>query len=332
MEVNPIDQSNMRQVILDFPKQLEAGLALAKDITSTKPTGRIIVCGMGGSGLPADILNTLSSPGLPIIVHKDYGLLPDANASDLVICISYSGNTEETVSALQEAAAKNIPAVVIATGGELERLSRDHQLPFVKLPAGIQPRSAIGYMSGALAMLLENVGIVSMSSQFIQAAKDVAEATPKLEAEAQVMAKKLNGKIPVVYASDRLATLAKIWKIRFNENSKIPAFYNVFPELNHNELAGYEGIKSVTGKFHFIILKDADDHPRVQKRMELTADIAKESGADVSILATERGSLVAKFFTSAVLSDWVSYYLALERNINPTPVTVVEDFKKRLLS
>ena len=153
----------------------------------------------------------------------------------------------------------------------------------------------------------------------------------QLEKEGKVLAEKLVKKVPIIYASRQYQALAEIWKIRFNENSKIPAFYNYFPELNHNELVGFSEVEKVDAKFYAIFLQDQTDHPRIAKRMELTAETLQSKNIPVSIIASTKGSETSKIFSSLMLSDWTSYHLALLNDVDPTPVAMIEDFKKRLL-
>lgn len=325
------DNSNMRQVIMDSPRQLEEGLALAKDVTVTGDFKNLIVCGMGGSALAADILKSLGLVNR-MWVHRDYGLSSAADENSLIVCISYSGNTEETVSALQEALKKNLKAVCMASGGEIENIATQNNLPFIKLPAGIQPRSAIGYMFSALATIAHKAGFTDDKSSEIMETKTALEGLlTETEETGKKLAKKLHKKIPVVYAAGlaHAVSMARIWKIKFNENAKIPSFYNYFPELNHNEMVGFSSV-DVTSNFHFIILKDQDDHPRNVKRMELFASLMKKQGLETDTIEIHNGSPLLKIFSTLLVGDWTSYYVALENSIDPTPVTMVEKFKKLL--
>ncbi len=294
MEIkNKLDKENMRQVIIDSAGQLQKGLALAKDIIVEGNFGNVVICGMGGSTLPADLLVSLNKAKIPFYIHKDYNLPKVANENSLVICISYSGNTEETVSSLQEAIEKKFTVIGISTGGQIETLCTKHQIPMVKIPSGIQPRSAIGYIFSALAKVLSNAKMIEdMSGQLLQASEKLDKVWALLEVDGKNLAKKLVKKVPVIYSSNTLKELARIWKIKFNENSKIPAFYNFFPELNHNEMVGYTNLKKMGAKnFYTLILQDNADHPRIIKRMHLTQDLIK---------------------------------------IDPTPVAMVEEFKKMM--
>ncbi len=327
-----IDKSNMRQVIIDSADQLKEGLTLAENIKIDGDFKNIVICGMGGSALPADILNITTNLEIPVYIHRGYNLGEKTNEHSLVICISYSGNTEETLSAINEAINRKLKVIGISSNGEIETVCKKNTIPFVKIPAGIQPRCAIGYIYSALIKVLINCNITKdISSEIIEASQKVKEISNSLEVEGKKLAKKLLKKVPVIYSSENFKDLAKIWKIKFNENSKTPAFYNYFPELNHNEMVGYGGLKRLGFKnFHVIILQDVSDHPRILKRIKLTADLIRKNGAKVEIVAIQSGSVLFKIFSTLLLGDWVSYYLALENKIDPTPVQIVEEFKGQM--
>jgi glucose/mannose-6-phosphate isomerase len=337
MTTKNIDKSNMRKVILDFPKQFEQGLKLAKNVGVKGKFENIIICGMGGSALPANILicwlneliskSSLSIP--PIYIHRDYNLPRLAGKKSLIICISYSGNTEETVSVLRQTIKRKLNVVAITTGGKIEKLSKKYNIPWVKIPFGIQPRSATGYIFTSLVKILSNSKIIeNKSKEILQLAKDLKKLDQ--EKKGREIAKKLANKIPLIYASNKFKCLARIWKIKFNENSKIPAFFNYFPELNHNEMAGFTQINKKNNYFYIIILRDKNDCLRNLKRMELFANLVKTKRINVDFINIKEGGILFKIFSTLVLGDWISYYLALEYKIDPAPVKIVEEFKKKL--
>jgi len=320
----------MRQTILDFPKQFKIGLEVAKKVFPKKKQkfSNLIICGVGGSALPGDILLD-AMPDFPLYtyIHRDYGLPPQTDKQSLIIAISYSGNTEETISAYETAIAKNYSVVAITTGGQLQKMAQSHKLPLVFIPStGIQPRCATGYLFAAILQILSNTGIIkSCSNKLLQMAKNLSPKTIKIQG--QELAKKLFNQIPIVYASNSFKSLARIWKIKFNENSKVLAFWNFFPELNHNEMVGLTNLK---GKFHFLIMRDGADHIRNLKRMSLFADLVRAKGALVDSIEIDGKDTLEKIFNNLLLGDWVSYYLALAYKIDPEPVKIVEEFKKRL--
>jgi len=331
MKKNNIDKSNMKKVIAESAGQFKDGLDLAKDIKVEGVFKNVVVCGVGGSALPADILNSLVVAKIPIYIHRDYNLPAIASEDSLIVCISYSGNTEEPLSALQEAINKNITPITIATGGKIEKICSGHNIAFVKIPSGIQPRSATGYIFSSLAKVLANCGIIDdLSDEISNVSEKLAKINSTLEKEGKILAKKLVKKTPIVYASNKFEAVAKIWKIKFNENSKIPAFYNYFPELNHNEMVGYTGVKK-GNDLCVLILKDKEDHPRTIKRMELTSLLLKKRGVKNIFIENKEGSLMFRMFSSLLLGDWTSYYLAINSKIDPTPVDMVEEFKRMLV-
>lgn len=323
-----IDKSNMRQVIIDSASQLKEGLNLAEKVKVDGDFKNVVVCGIGGSALPVNVLDAIADSNIPIFAHRDYDLPKQASADSLIICISYSGNTEETLSALEKAISKNLKIVGIASGGKVEEICNKNSIPFVKIPAGIQPRCATGYIVSAVAKVLSNSGVIKdLSEYFIEASNKLSEVNEQLEKDGENLAKKLLDKMPIVYSSNKFKTIARIWKIKFNENSKTPAFYNYFPELNHNEMVGFSNLKE-SHNFHFIIIKDKEDNPRNLKRMDLFADLLNKRRAKIDFVNIKEGSMVFQVFSALLLGDWTSYYLALEYKVDPTPVEMVEEFKK----
>jgi len=324
-----IDKSNMRQKILGFSKQFSVGLQSAKNIKIKGGFDKVLVCGMGGSALPAEILKIWLEAykiALPLGIHRDYGLPYQIDEKHLIICISYSGNTEETLTALEEARRRGLKIVAITSGGKLLRFCQKYKIPAALIPGGYQPRMALGFQFAALMKILVNCGIIKNNLENISALEKSLKPEA-LEEKGKKLAKKLKGKIPIIYSSERLRGLARIWKIKFNENSKTPAFYNCFPELNHNEMVGFT---TKIKNFHIILLRDPADHPRNLRRMELTAKIMKKRGVGVDIIEITGKDILYKVFSNILLADWTSYYLALEYKIDPTPVKIVEEFKKKL--
>lgn len=327
---------------MDFPKQFPVGLDAAKDARIFGDFNQLIFCGMGGSALPGAILKMLQIfYGWPINirVHRTYGLPSRLSPRALIFTVSYSGNTEETISSYKEAKEMNLSIVSITTGGKLAELCKKDKAPWVKLPKEkIQPRSAVGFQFASMVKLLSNSGIIKdLDEEILDMSKFLKPKT--LEKQGKELAQKIKGKIPIIYASDKYRTLAQIWKINFNENSKSPAFWNYFPEVNHNELEGmaheleceFNANHDANTIFHVIILRDKKlDHPRILKRMKTTAELLKEKGLKVSTIDIQGLNVLTKVFSNYLLANWVSYYLALEYETDPSPVETIEEFKKRL--
>jgi len=329
-----IDKSNMKQIILDYPKQFDSILRSAKDFKIEGDFENIIICGIGGSALAASVFITWldyskAKTAIPVYVHRDYGLPKQADKNSLVICISYSGNTEEPLSGFEEAIKKGIATAAIASGGKTEEICKKNNIPLIKIPSGIQPRSATGYLFTALAKILSGLKLIADPSGEIAKTVEKLEKTSQ-ELEGKSIAEKLFNKIPVVYASNSLKHIARSWKIKFNENSKSPAFYNYFPELNHNEMVGFSQNRKENGDFHILILRDQNDHPRNLERMNLFAELVKSRNVGLDFIDIKEGNPLFKIFSVIILGEWVSYYLALKYNIDPTPVKIIEEFKKKM--
>jgi len=324
----------MKNIILAFPKQFEAGIKAAENIKLAGPFSDIIICGVGGSALPGSLLPELGIKfDLPLFTHRDYGFPKIASEKSLIICISFSGNTEETLSAYQSAIEKNYKVIALCTGGKLKELAEQNNLPVAVVPNDCgQPRFGTGYLVAATLKILSNCEIINnQDNNLSEMARNLQPQ--KYEESGKALAQKLIDKIPIIYASNQYKSLARIWKIKFNENSKIMAFWNYFPELNHNEMVGLStnNKKLITNNnFYFIILRDNQDDPRIIKRMEITTQLIKESGAGVDFVEIEGKTKLEKVFNCLLLGDWTSYYLALAYGQNPVPVEIVEKFKKQL--
>ncbi len=288
-----------------------------------------IVVGMGGSALASLLLQTWR-PEIDIMVHRNYGLprLPiEKLKSKLVILSSYSGNTEEVIDAFNEARNKKLEMAVIATGGKLLSLAKENNVPYIELPnTGIQPRSALGF---SIMAFMKFIGEENEIKELNALATTLNSAD--FEKEGKILAQKLKNYIPVVYSSNHNSSLAYIWKIKLNETGKIPAFCNVLPELNHNEMTGFdlkESTKELNSKFYFIILKDMEDNPKILRRIGVLEKLYKNRNLPVEILELKGKDFWQRIFSSLLLADWTAYYTALGYGQDPEQVPMVEEFKK----
>ena len=318
----------MEEIIKNFPKQFAWDPEI-QNKEQWKQFGSFILVGMGGSHLVGDIFQA-AAPGFNLSVHQDYGVpsWPRVVLKDtLVIASSYSGNTKETLSAFKEAISKQIPVAAISIGGKLLEMAKKEGVPYIQLPdTGIQPRMATGFMFKALAKITGRKDLLSQVSELETQLHPV-----EFQERGKALAQKLKGEIPVVYASNRNYCIAYIWKITLNETAKIPAFYNVLPELNHNEMTGFDvksSTKQLSEKFHFIFLSDSEDGERIQKRMELTKTLYENRGLRVEIVTLAGVGRLERLFSSLILADWTAYYLALHYGVDPEQVSMAEEFKK----
>ena len=257
-------------------------------------------------------------------VHQDYDL-PLIFKDTLVIASSYSGNTEEPISSFTEAVKRGLPLAVISTGGKLLELAKEHKVPYIQIPdTGIQPRAALGFTVKALLQMVGEKELLEESSSLAT----LLHAT-SFEEQGKALAKTLQGKIPIIYSSRRNFAIAYNWKIKFNETGKVPAFYNVFPELNHNEMAGF-GVEELNKPFLVILLQDEKDDPRIQKRMEVLRRLYQDRGLIVERISLAGSFQLLKVFSSLVLADWTAYFTALIHGADPEQVPMIEEFKKQI--
>ncbi len=315
-------------VIKNFNKQFDYE-PIIENKSAWRKFDKFIIAGMGGSHLAADLVKIID-PNLDVLVHTDYGLpqIPETDLkSRLLIASSYSGNTEETLDAYDAARAKGLSVTAVSVGGKLLADAKKDGIPYVVMPdTGIQPRSALGYSLRAILKLMGEEKLLAESSGLAYSLDPGV-----LETAGAALAERLRGFIPIIYSSSRNAPLALNWKIKINETAKIPAFYNVFPELNHNEMTGFDPAprtKELSRPFYFILLKDAGDHPRVQKRMEVMDKIFRKRGFVIEPAELQGKNTLEKIFSALVLADWVSYYLAEFYNVDSEQVPMVEEFKK----
>lgn len=296
-----------------------------------KPAKSFVVGGMGGSNLATDIIKS-AFPEIDVTVHRNYGL-PDIigeKEEKLFIASSFSGNTEEIINFLNKALEEKLNVAVIAKGGELISIAKGKNLPYIQFPDWkIQPRMALG---------LSLLGLLKfMKPEIVSELKKLSHSLNPLrfEDEGEELAEHIKGKIPLIYSSEKNKAAARIWKIKFNETAKIPSFFNVLPELNHNEMTGFdynENNSELSKAFQFIFIKDKNDHERIQKRMEVLGKILKEKSLPVKELEMEGESETERIFNSLLLADWTALYTAKAYDSEPEEVPMVENFKKQLVN
>jgi len=316
------------EAIRDFPKQFE----YEPKIINGEKLGKFesaVIGGMGGSGLVAGILRMIK-PELDIAAHHEYGLPKFLDKDDekrLFVAISYSGNTEETLDFFEEALKKKLNIAAISTGGKLLELAEKKEIPHIKLPdVGIQPRMSLGIMLRATLKLLGEEKLFKETGKLAEALD-----SDKWEKGGKDLSEALSNDIPLIYSSRRNQSLAYNWKIKFNETGKIPAFYNTFPELNHNEMTGFDvtdTTKDLSKNIHVVILRDKDDHPRILRRMEVLGDLYENRGLSVEVVDVEGKTRAEKIFNSLMFADWAAYYTADRYDVESEQVPMVEEFKK----
>jgi glucose/mannose-6-phosphate isomerase len=336
----------MYDLIHEFPSQLQHALKIAQELPlpSLKSVGikNIIVTGMGGSAIGGDLVRSYLAFEfrLPFFILRNYSLPHFVDENSLVFVSSYSGNTEETLSAYQEAKKIGAKIISISSDGELLKLSEKYNFPFLKIPPGYPPRAALGYSFVPILVFLERSGFISgkinhlkKTIEFLNSKrKNYALEQSSEKNKAKKIAEELFEKLPIVYSgADHFDAVAYRWKGQICENSKMLCFNNVFPEFNHNELVGWEILSGMENKIVVIILKDQKDHPQVKKRMEIVKGIIQKKGVKLIELESEGENLLSRIFSLIQLGDFVSFYLAILNKVDPTPVKLIDYLKSELV-
>lgn len=324
---------NLETLILNFKEQLEAGLKIPK-INIGNKFSNIILCGMGGSGLGSNLLISLSKTfkiKIPLYLHQDYQLPQEINNHSLVICISYSGNTEETISAYNEAIKNKLNTMAISTGGELKKLALKNKTPFIEIPfKNIQPRFSIWFQLMSLVKIFNDLKIIKKSyiDELVNVAQNFDTEAPKNQAKN--LAQKLQNKIPLIYSSTENLGILKIWKANFNENAKTPVFYNVLPEADHNEIAFLENKNVNKDNFCALFFQIGNESPQMRKRINLTERIFRDFNVKTEFLSLEKSNLFESIFSAIILGELTSIYLAKIYNTDPEKIEIIEKFKQMM--
>jgi glucose/mannose-6-phosphate isomerase len=290
----------------------------------------VIVCGMGGSAIGADLAAAALGDRLtrPLLAVRGYGLPSWATPEWTVLCSSYSGNTEETLACFDAAEALGARRVIASTGGALVEKAREAGLPVIGLPGIFQPRAAVAYMFAIVAEVAALAGATPRVHTEVDAAAAFLEReTEALQAQAAEIAARLDGTFPVVYGADLTTPVARRWKCQVNENAKLPSFFSELPEADHNELCGWD---APAAKLAAVFLEDADQHPRIRRRFELTAAAVAGDGAPTVRVETAGETRVARLLWATMLGDLVSLELARAREVDPLPVEAIESFKQAM--
>lgn len=313
-----------------FPEHLSDAKFLGSGV-KVSGVDKVVVTGMGGSAVSGHLLHIYcaeKAPALHVHVSKGYDVPAFTDNRTLLLAISYSGNTEETLSAVKSAMRKGAKVVAVTSGGKLKLQAEQLNKPVVEVPGGFQPRATMPYLFIPLLNVLYNSGLIPDPSSEISAAISALRGSAAIYRErAKMLAEKLVGRVPLIYSSDRMAGVAYRWKCEFNENSKIHAFSHVFPELNHNELVGFTKLNA---NYYAILLEDEADHRRVKERMRLTKEIIGSKGVPSTQIVVKGDQLLTRILSTVHIGDLTSVYLARLTGIDPEPVAIIEDFKKQL--
>ena len=340
----PHDPSGMRAKIAAVPEQIEAAVAQARTAPWRLPAGAptLLAAGaMGGSAIGADLAAAVEGDRLPhpVLVTRDYRWPAYVRPGALAALASFSGSTEETLALYDEAGARGVPRVAITTGGELaERCARDG-VPWWRVPAALGPPRAAAYASwAAWSFLLHALGWTpDPSAGWTEAARQIAKRRAAWGPEggddglAQRIARACEGRLPLIYAAtERMAPVALRWRHQVHENAKLLAHSAVVPELDHNEIVGWERRGPIADRVVVLVLRDPEDAPEVSLRLALTREFVERQGAATLEIAEPEGGRLARLASMVYLGDWVSFHLAMRTGADPTPIPSIDAFKQRL--
>ena len=327
--------------VLAFPQMLAGGRYLEARLKKSKAPRSIFIAGMGGSGVTGDIASDYLSGQLdiPIFSLRGYKLPSFARKQDLLVAISYSGNTEEVLSAVSAAKKRKLQIAAIASGGTLLKLAERFNYSFVVIPRGLQPRSALPYLLVALLKILESLKLIKSQDEQIDEAVKVINKI-KMEFGPDVpfnknplkkIAASLLKKYPIIFSSDGLTRAAGYrLKCQFNENSKMIAHHSVFPELNHNEIVGLSGQNKTQSGFAVLMLRDKEEIDRLKKRIDITRSLLKLKSKDIIEVKSKGGGRLARLLSLVFTGDLLTVYLAELEGADPEDISVIEKLKKEL--
>lgn len=343
-----LDPEDMLALVKGFPEQIRTAFHLAQGFKNlpaqTRTIRNVVVCGMGGSAISGDLAKALMDEygTVPLTVVRDYTLPNWVGEETLVVALSYSGNTEETLATYRQAIASKCLVAAVTTGGKLQQFATADNIPLVTIPSGQPPRTATGYLFFPLVQLLTTYRLLSPTAlagydetvTLLDALyQRYAPNVPTSENLAKQLATALMGKIPIIYGSlGYCGAVGVRWKGQFNENTKIAAFSNVLPEQNHNEALAWVQAHLQAQNWAVLFLRDpkeATDKPRIAKRVELTSKLPKHETPILEVFG-EGEALLARIFTLLYMADFVTVYLAFLYGVCPTNMTLLEEFKREL--
>lgn len=327
----------MYDLISEFPAQLLRAVEIGEkaNLKSQRPTAikNIVLCGLGASGFGGNILSELFREELkvPVIVNKSYFLPAFVDSSTLLILSSYSGNTEETISCANQAAEKGLHPVCVTSGGHLAVLADKHGWDIIKIPAGSPPRCALGYSTVQLFFILRHFNLISddFKKSLIRTASFLELEQRKTMEDAEFLAAKLLGKIIIAYTEDKYESTALRLKQQINENSKMYCWYNVVPEMNHNELVGWREPKE---NLAVLIFRSSDEYHRNSARIVFKKDVIVKVSENVYEIDAKGQDTFEKHFYFIHFGDWLSYHLALLQGYDPMEIEVLVNLKTHMSS
>lgn len=338
------NRSNFLPFLKGFPDQIPETRKMMKNIAvefKLSAFRNLVFAGMGGSAISGELFAAFAVEQLPIPMQvlRGYNIPGYVNDGTLFIAVSYSGNTEETLTATQQSAEKGAKIVGISSGGELETLCTQKGFLHIKIPTGYPPRQALGYLFFSIYYLMDKLGAgIAKPKEVTETERLLRELTARYNPEqntgsnlANNIAQSIYHAFPVIYtAVPYLYPVPVRWRNQFNENAKTMAFSNVFPELNHNEIMGWEGMKELNKHLRIIILRSSDETPRMQKRIEISKEVIRKYHLPLGEIFAEGKSRLARLFSLIYVGDWASYHLAMLNEKDPIRIDSIDYLKQKL--
>lgn len=339
-----MDPSGMTQLIVKLPEQLEEAYEIGKKAElprSFSEVKNVVISGLGGSAIGGDLLRslTMNETRVPISVNRDYDIPAYVGPDTLFVASSYSGNTEETLRAFDLAVAAGARVLCISSGGELTSRAEKAGVPVVRIPGGPAPRAALGYSFLPLLVVMRSLGLVEdhqddvdeMLSVMTGLREVLGPESPEGVNQSKQLARRLHKRLPIIYGAEGYrAVVAQRWKGQVNENSKAPAYWNVYPELDHNEIVGWRSNPELLSSMYVINLRDKTESPKMQRRIEVTSEVIEKLAAGVENVWAVGRSDLAKLLSLVYIGDFASLYLAFLNNEDPLPVESISYLKSKL--
>ena len=324
----------MNDYINDFTNHLREAIKIGDNSAlkpKTKKIKTVLICGLGGSGIGGSIVKDIICPkaGVPIAINKDYGIPNFVNKNTLVIACSYSGNTEETLYALEKCQAKKAEIAVITSGGRLNTIAKENNYNSIIIPAGSPPRAMFGYAFTELFYMLNHYKIINdfFKSDLKKSIDLLDLKKPAIRKSAINLAKKLYKQTPVIYVANGLEGVAIRFRQQINENSKMLCWHHVVPEMNHNELLGWRtNVKNLA----VVYLRNKSDYRRNQTRIDINKKVISKYTKNISEIWSEGDSLIENTLYHINLGDWVSWYLSKMNGVDAIEIDVIEFLKREL--
>ena len=345
-EIKKFDKKNMLDLIVNFPDQWNDALSISekfridKKLSDYRKVNKIVVTGMGGSGIGGDLLKAvlLNVLKIPVMVNRNYTFGKYVDEKTLVFAVSYSGNTEETVSAYKHAISRKAKVICITSGGKLKELADKDGIPYVVIPSGMPPRTASGYLFLPSLVILNKLGFAYGTKKDIKETYSILKTLKNIykpevsDNIAKKLALKLKARQVIIYGvADTTEVVALRWKCQFNENSKVYAVAANLPEMNHNEVVGWSVcLKKQLKEFAVIFLRDKNDLDRINRRIEISKRIFSKYNKNMYEFHSRGNSLLSRLMSLVYLGDYVSFYLAILNKVDPTAIDNIMYLKNQL--